>query len=198
MDLSGQRKFLLTQRFAAFVNRYDFFLGTDGERGERIGWAEQKRFNIKERITVWEGEGQETTLFAIQAEKVLDLHGKFFVEDGAGKQVGYLQKDFRSSLLSSTWNIHDAAGALLFTTTEKSELLALARRLSFLIPFVGEVIDLIPFQFVFLKDGVRVGEQVKRFRLRDTYVIEVTEALDGVDRRLILALAIALDELQGR
>ena len=57
----------------------------------------------------------------------------------------------------------------------------------------------LPFNFVFLRSGVQVGTYRRVLgKLRDRYVLELSEPLADVDRRLLLAFAIGLDALQDR
>jgi uncharacterized protein YxjI len=198
MDLQGIRKFQLRQHFTVLINRYEYLALVEGQEPTVIGFAEQKRFKIKEEITFWESESRSSILFSLKAEKALDLHGKFFVLDGEGNSLGYLKKDFRSSLTRSTWEVFDATGTKLFTATEKDVLVALLRRVAAFIPIVGDFIQLIPFHFTFLKDNLPVGTFERKIKLRDIYLLNVSPELDSVDRRLILALGVALDALQDR
>jgi uncharacterized protein YxjI len=58
----------------------------------------------------------------------------------------------------------------------------------------------LPFNFV-LRDGETDVGHYRRVlgKLRDRYVLELTPAAgDGIDRRLLVAFAIALDALQDR
>jgi hypothetical protein len=59
------------------------------------------------------------------------------------------------------------------------------------------VVRFLPFNFTLRRDG----DEVARYRrvlgkLRDRYVLELDDGLAGVDRRLVLAFAVALDALQ--
>ena len=53
--------------------------------------------------------------------------------------------------------------------------------------------------FDFLVDGNVVGRMDRKFKLRDQYVLDLSGDTDRkVDRRVAIALAIALDALQNR
>jgi uncharacterized protein YxjI len=127
----------------------------------------------------------------------------YHVEDASGERIGELRKLFTSSLLRSTWEIWDGAGALLATAQERSLQIAGLRRSIDLIPIVGEVLGVLPlpyhFDIVAAEDQRTMGTYVRLRRLRDRYALR----LDGdperrLDRRLALALALSLDALQGR
>ena len=67
-----------------------------------------------------------------------------------------------------------------------------------LIPEYGGWIP-IPYNFDFLIDGAAVGGMNRKFKLRDQYVLDLSGDTERkIDRRVAVALAIALDALQNR
>jgi uncharacterized protein YxjI len=199
MDLQQQNSLLLVQRLTLLVNKYDYFLYQGGTQGAPIAHAEQKRFAFREQMTVWTDESRATTLFTIKAEKVLDIHGKFLIHDAEGTLLGYCRKVFGSSLLRSTWEVGDAQGAVLFTAQEKSQWVAIARRVLQFVPLVGEFAAIVPINFIFEHAGQPVGSHHRIWgNFKDTYVMEMSDALKSADRRVVMALGILLDALQDR
>jgi hypothetical protein len=74
---------------------------------------------------------------------------------------------------------------------------ALLRRLIDFVPY-GELVPIV-FQFTIAVDGREVGELRRPIGLRDRYVLKLSGDADRrLDRRLAIALAIALDALQSR
>ncbi|HEY0010980.1 MAG TPA: hypothetical protein VGB97_03685 [Candidatus Paceibacterota bacterium] len=191
-SIKGNR-FTISQQFTALVNRFDIHDDT----GSPIGFAEQKRFNLREQVSVWKDASKDEVLFSIAAEKVFDIHGKYLVSDGNGQQVGYIQKLFVESLLRSTWAVYRMDDTLLFTAVERNLIVALVRRLGAFVPVVGELLEQLPFGFDFIKDGEPAGYHRRKRGLRDQYEIAVEEGVD-VDRRVLIALGILLDILQQR
>lgn len=197
--LQTHSRFLLEQRITLLVNRYEYFLYAQDTKGPRIAFAEQKRFAFREHVTVWQNEDKSTPLFTIEAEKLLDVHGKFLIKDAGGEVVGYCRKLFGASLLRSTWEVHDAHDALLFIAHEKSQNMALIRRIAEFVPFLTEVAGFFPFNFVFENNKKEVGSHVRFWgSLNDRYILQLSEELAACDRRLPLALGILLDALQDR
>jgi uncharacterized protein YxjI len=75
---------------------------------------------------------------------------------------------------------------------------ALVRRFADFGPDWLSLLTWLPFNFVLKRDSQQVGTYKRVLRkLRDRYVMELDEGAD-VDRRLLLAFAIALDALQDR
>ena len=199
MDLQSHSHFLLLQKLTLLINRYEYFLYDDGQQGEQIAFVEQKRFAFREQITVWKNEHKSETLFTVRAEKILDVHGRFLVEDEAGRLIGYCRKVFGTSLLRSTWEVHDPDDQLLFVAKEKSPAVAIVRRVLQFVSDVGAFANFVPFNFIFERNGEVVGSYHRVWgSLADRYALEVSDALKTLDRRLLLALGILLDALQDR
>jgi uncharacterized protein YxjI len=197
MTLQDYNAFVLKQRITPIVNRYEYF-GKAGDAETPVAFVEQKRFKLKEEITAWTNENRGEVVFTLKAEKVMDIHGKYLVSDAAGQLVGYLRKVFGASLLRSTWEIYDASGQLLLTVQETSVFAAVMRRFGGFVPIIGGLLEFWPFNFQFLSQGQVVGFYNRIPGLRDKYDLALQDGAPAVDRRLMLALGIALDALQDR
>ena len=199
MDYQSSQNFQLKQRLTAFVNRYEYYSEQNDESsGPIVTYAEQKRLALKEQITFWSSADKNTALFTLKAERTIDIAGRYNVRSSSDEAIGYLRKVFGKSLLRSTWEVYDANNNLLFTGREKNLSIAIIRRIGTLLPVVGDVLEFLPFNFEFLREGVVAGYHQRQFGLRDNYQIHLESSLDDVDRRLVLALGVALDALQSR
>ena len=192
------------QKITAFVNRYVIYgVNNDGTKGEVKALAQQKRLNIKEKIIFYTNETRDTELFSFRAEKVMDIHGSYFVEDANGARIGAFRKKFGSSLLRSTWEIVQDDQPL-YTITESNQLLAALRRFIGWVPFVGDIFELIimffRYHFVFLDtSGNEQGKYLKTTLFRDHYELQISDQLkNDVDWRVLASMAVALDALQSR
>lgn len=199
MDYQSLNQFQLKQRLTAFVNRYEYSsVQTDGTAGQLIAFVEQKRLALKEEITFWASAKKDAKLFTLKAERTLDIAGRYNVRGVNDELVGYLRKVFGKSLLRSTWEVYDATDNMLFTAREKNLTIAIMRRVGAFIPVVGDFFQLLPFSFEFIHNETVVGQHKRKFGLRDNYQIHLEPTLSKVDRRLVLALGVALDALQSR
>ena len=202
VDPNQHDVFILRQKFAPIVNRYEFFLAGDGGTGEPICFVEQKRFKFKEDIRFYIDESKTIELLRIKARQRFDPRATYDITDETGAKIGEIQKVFGSSLLRSTYRINDANGNELFTSTEKSMGVALGRRAVGFIPYVENVANWlpIPYHFVFKRGEEVLGENSRQIgKLRDNYTIDMTaDAARTIDRRLVLALAVGQDALQAR
>jgi hypothetical protein len=190
-------KFFVTQRITLMVNRYEIRLANpDGTEGALMAFAEQKRMKLKEEINFFTDESKTRQVFTFKARQRLDVHAEHDVLDEAGRPLGYVKKQFGASLLRSTWDL--AAPGLAAVGRERSQLIAILRRIWDLIPYIGEV--WIPFVFHFDFVDAATGQPVmsseRVWAFRDRY--EVTVPDQRLDFRVAAAMAVALDALQSR
>jgi uncharacterized protein YxjI len=95
--------------------------------------------------------------------------------------------------------VRDPAGTELVEAYEQSWVIALVRRFADNLTDWGAPLQFLPFNFAIVRDGTRVGSYRRVLgKLRDRYVLELDDALEGVDRRLLIAFTVALDALQDR
>jgi uncharacterized protein YxjI len=181
----------LRQHFTVMVNRWD--LSRTAPDQAQLGFIEQKRMSLREKVTCWTDNSRGSVLFTIQAENIIELAGKYVVADGAGQQLARIEKDFRGSLAQSTYHLRTPAG--VFVVRERGRLRAILRRVW------GLVVDwpwLLPIQFeVVREDGAAAGSIQRQWsRLRDVYDVDVHD--DGLDQRVAAAAAVAVDAFMNR
>jgi uncharacterized protein YxjI len=200
-QLEASDRFLVQQVFKPIANEYRISVPTPGatEEGRPILFVKQKKMSIREDIRFRPSAEADAHLFMIKSKTMFEFRGRHEVLDAAGNVIGTLEKVFGASLLRSHWRVRDPEGAELFEAHEASWIIALVRRFADLGPDWFSLLTWLPFNFV-LNRG---GEQVATYKrvlgsVRDRYVLEVGDALRDVDRRLVVAFAVALDALQDR
>ncbi|CAN5351756.1 hypothetical protein BH11ACT3_BH11ACT3_16300 [soil metagenome] len=181
-------RFFVTQRLTMMVNRYEVRgVNPDGTPGELLAMAQQKRLAMKEKVTFFEDEARTRPVFSFAARNILELGAVYDVFDAAGIPIGFFQKDFKASLLRSSF--HFGGPGIDAYGQERNEMVALLRRF----------IDF-PFSFHFdFRDkasGQVVMSSDRQFSLRDRYTVEVPD--NRIDFRLAEAMAVGLDALLGR
>lgn len=198
-------KLIVEQKITAFVNKYAVYgANPDGSKAGLIAFVQQKRFAFKEKVSFYSDTSKTQLLFTFRAEKVLDVHGRYFVEDANGQLIGSFRKQFGKSLLNSTWNILDTSDTPYITVRESNQFLAIFRRFCGFIPYLGDLAELIVllfrYHFVFLdNNGAEAGRYQKTTLIRDHYRLDMTdEAYQATDWRVLAAMAVALDALQSR
>ena len=194
------------QKITAFVNKYKV-LGVNeaGEQAGLVAMAQQKRLAFKEKVTFYADEKQTQPIFTFRAEKVMDIHGRYFVEDMNGQLGGSFRKLFGESLAVSTWRLMDVNGNELFEVKESNVTLAVIRRYGGWIPIVGDIIELVTlflkyhFVVVDISTNQIVGKYEKTTLFRDHYKFSATdEAYAKLPWQIFAAMGVGLDALQSR
>lgn len=197
---------IVQQKITAFTNKYRIYQTDEsGKPAELRTYAQQKKLAFKEKVTFYDDEKKSHATFTFRAEKVMDVHGKYFVEDTNGEMIGMFKKEFTESLLNSTWRILDTHEQELFIIKESNQYLAIARRFIGVIPIIGELLELttnfLKYHFVFIDSATNlpVGMYKKTTLFRDQYTLSMTdEAYAKVDWRVLAAMGVGLDALQSR
>jgi uncharacterized protein YxjI len=199
--IEGSDRFLIQQVFKPIANEYRISVPAPDstEEGEPLLFVKQKKLKIKEDIRFRLTPDDGPHLFMIKSKTVFEFRGRHEVLDSEDRPIGLLEKDFGRSLLRSHWRVRDAEGNELFESHEASWLVALLRRFADFGPDYLSILQWLPFNFVFLREGAQAGSYKRVLgKLRDRYVLELDEGMRGVDRRLVIAFAVALDALQDR
>ena len=193
-------RFLVDQLVRPIANLYRVTPLAAGEApaGPPVAYVRQKRLAIKEDIRFYADEGETQELFRIAARSVLDIGGSRYDVLAGGERIGYLWHKLRESLVRTTWHVGGPNEEEVAIARERSLFGAVARRVVDFVPDIGGWIP-IPYNFEFLADGRVVGGMDRKFKLRDQYVLDLSGDSDRtIDRRVAIALAIALDALQNR
>jgi uncharacterized protein YxjI len=199
--IEGSDRFLVQQVFRPLANEYRISVPAAGssEEGEPLLFVKQKKMKIKEDIRFRLAPDDGPHLFMIKSKTVFEFRGRHEVLDASGQAIGTLGKDFTRSLLRSHWRVQDAGGTELFEAHEASWIVALLRRFADLGPDLFSLLSWLPFNFVLRKDGAQIATYRRVLgKFRDRYMLELGPGSEGVDRRLVLAFAVALDALQDR
>jgi uncharacterized protein YxjI len=194
-------RLLVQQVFKPIANEYRISIPAPGsaEESEPLLYVRQKRMKIKEDIRFRLHPDDPSHLFMIKSKTVFEFRGRHEVLDDGDNVIGMLGKDFGRSLLRSHWVVRDAQGEVLFEAHESSWLIALIRRFADIGTDWLSILSYLPFKFVLVRDGDELGRYKRVLgKLRDRYVLELEPGLRGVDRRLVVALTVALDALQDR
>lgn len=181
-------RFFVKQKIAMTTNRYELrAVAPDGSMGELMGLAQQKRLAFKEEVTFYADESKTRPVFSFKARKRIDLNAGYDVLDEQRAPLGFFRKDFRASLLRSTFHLEGPGYA--GTGQERSTAVAIIRRFAD-IPFL-------PIHFDFVgPDGASLLQVERQGSVRDKYT--VTVGSDAIDFRVAAAVAVGLDALMQR
>ncbi len=188
-QLQAEQRLIVRQRIRMMVNQYEIHAAEpDGSEGRLLAFAQQKRLAFKEQVTLYSDDTKQHPVLGFKARKVMDLGATYDVVDAAGSPVGLFRKDFARSLLRSTWHVEQPNLGTM-TGQERNVAVAIVRRLS-------DTLSFLPYHFDFTSDGRPMFSVVKKWGLRDKYIVDIHDP--RIDRRLVIAMAVGLDALQGR
>lgn len=193
-------RFLVDQVVRPVANLYRITPLAVGETpaGPPIAYVRQKKLAVKEDIRFYEDEAETRELFRVKARSILDIGGSRYDVSAGDSRIGVLSHRFKASLVRSTWHVGDGDEREVALARERSLPGAIARRVVDFVPYVGEFVP-IPYNFDVLVDGRVVGSLNRKFKVRDQYVLDLSGDADRrIDRRVAVALAVALDTLQNR
>ncbi|MDY7090559.1 MAG: hypothetical protein SYR96_36395 [Actinomycetota bacterium] len=187
--LQSQQQLSIRQRIRLMVNQYEIHaVAPDGSEAGLLAFAQQKRMAFKEQVTLYTDDTKQVPVLGFKARQRLDLGATYDVTDAAGAPIGLFRKNFKASLLRSTWHL-EQPGFGEMVGQETNQVVAILRR------FV-ESLSWLPYHFDFVLDGRPVFSVVKKWGLRDRYIVTIHDP--RVDRRLVAAMSVALDALQAR
>jgi hypothetical protein len=198
-DRFAHDAFFIDQLIRPVANLYRIStLGADGASpGEPLAFVRQKKLAIKEDIRFYADESEHEELLRLKARKIMEFRTRYDVTTPMGERIGVLEKVFGKSLLRSTWRVHDANEQELAMAEEKRMHVALLRRVIDAVPY-GDFVPIV-FQFTIRMDGREVGELRRPIGVRDRYILTIEgDPEHRIDRRLVVALGVALDALQSR
>jgi uncharacterized protein YxjI len=199
-ELESSDRFLIQQVFKPIANEYRISVPTPGmtEEGRALLYVKQKKMSIREDIRFRVSADDERHLFMIKSKSVFEFRGRHEVLDDQDRVIGMLEKNFTRSLLRSHWHVRDPEGTELLEAHEASWVIALLRRFADLGPDWFSLLTWLPFNFVLRRGEEQVGAYRRVLgTVRDRYLLELEPGVD-VDRRLVIAFAVALDALQDR
>ncbi|WP_407651644.1 LURP-one-related/scramblase family protein [Actinoplanes sandaracinus] len=187
--LQAQTHLIVRQRIRLMVNQYEVHaVSPDGQEAGILAFAQQKRLAFKEQVTLYTDDTKQVPLLGFKARQVIDLGATYDVTDANGQPIGLFRKNFAASLLRSTW-IVEQPGYGEVTGQERNQWVAILRR------FI-DYLSWLPYHFDFTIAGRPGFSVMRKWGLRDTYQVSIHDPY--LDRRLVVAMAVALDALQSR
>jgi uncharacterized protein YxjI len=187
--LQTQQQLIVRQRVRLMVNQYEIHaVSPDGREAGILAFAQQKRLAFKEQVTLYSDDTKQTPVFGFKARQRIDLGATYDVTGADGTPIGLFRKNFAASLLRSTWHLEQPGYGEL-TGQETNQLVAILRR------FIDSL-SWLPYHFDFAIGDRPAFSVVKKWGFRDRYVVTIHDP--RLDRRLVCAMAVALDALQSR
>lgn len=165
---------------------------TEPDTATLIGFIEMKAWKLREDVRIYSDKSKSTELFNIHARTILDFGVTYDVADSQSGEALFTmrRKGLRSAFFRDQWEIQTPGDQPLAVLQETSSGLALLRRYTDLIPFVGWVVDLamsfFPITYT-LRDAQGATAAVithRRNPLIDKFGLDRTDASADLDPRI--------------
>jgi len=181
--------YLLKRQVFALTGKLRFY----NPQGELALFVEQKMFQLKEDIRVYNDDQKSQEILLIKARNIIDWAAAYDVFDPAGGgKVGVLRRKGWSSMLRDEWEVLDANDQPLGKLLEDSVGYAMLRRF-----LLG---SLLPQNYDILFSETRVADLRQKFNLFG-YEMVLDFSMDPsnrLDRRLGIAAATLLAIIEGK
>jgi len=105
-------------------------------RGQLVLYVKQKAFKLKEAVTVFADAAQTRPLYAIEADRILDISARYNFADAPGKYLGSIKRQGMRSIWKAHYDVFDGE-RLELTITEESAWTKVLDALLGEIPVVG-------------------------------------------------------------
>lgn len=142
MDLSTYKKLEFRRKFfRIFGAEIDI---TDPATEKLVGFIEVKAWKLREDVRIYSDKSKSKELLRIHARNVIDFSSTYDVFDSSSDKLLFSlrRKGLRSTFVRDHWDLLDASEQPIGDVQETSSGLALVRRYTDVIPFVGGFIDL--------------------------------------------------------
>jgi uncharacterized protein YxjI len=186
-------KFLINQKVLSLGSKYYIY----DEHNRPLFFIDRPIFKLKAHIGVYEDESRSRKLLTVYQDTALAIiNYSFTLLDENEQPIAYFKRQGWLSMLRRTWHIYDTNNQILAQAQEDSWTKALMRRL----PYVEIIGDFMRTNFIITHaSGQPLGEFIRRFTITDKYVMDLTaDRTRMLDRRIAIALAILLDNLERR
>jgi hypothetical protein len=196
MDLQELDRLHIQQKTSLTRHRYRVYADNGkGKPGDLVAFVDQDTSGLKEKGVIYTGEDKSQVLAKFEARKLMDVAAAFDVYTPDGDKIGLFQREVGKSLYRSTWTL-EQEGMPPIKVVERSKVTAIARRAWMWLPLVGDFPYPVRYHFDFIREGSVVGGVDKTGRLADNYLAWANDP--KLDRRLMIAMGVALDFRQGR
>ena len=188
----GHQNYVITKKLLqAFGGT--FYLYDSGEN--LVLWASQKAFKLKEDFRIYSDENKSQELLRVGARSILDFSAAYDVFDSAtGQKIGaFKRQGLKSSFVQDTWTLMDWNDAEIGVCQEDSAVMGLIRR------HVEHASWLMPQRYDITVGGQQIATfQQNRNPFSSRMEIRFNLPNPAYDRRLILALAMLLEAIEGK
>lgn len=98
--------------------------------------VKQKAFKLREAVTVYADEAQQSPLYRVGADRIIDFNAQYGIEDMSGRPLGVIKRQGMRSLWRSRYDVM-REGAPVFTIQESNPWVSVVDGIVGELPIVG-------------------------------------------------------------
>lgn len=161
-------------------------------KGNEIAYVKQKLFKLKEDITVFENESQQTPMYKIKANQWIDWSASYLLSDAAGNSIGKIGRKGARSLWKATYEIYDQSDKMQFKIEEDNAFVKIVDGIFSEIPILGFFTGYVfnPKYNIYSISGEKVAEFTKEasFLGKKFKLIQLSSMDNDDEVRIVLSL----------
>ncbi len=181
-------EFVIEEKFLSVGKKY--FI--KNKERDLVGYCERKSLKIQEDIRVFADETKAEEIFKIKQRNIMNFSGLFEIIDSKSEEtIGYLKRKGFKSIILGEWILLDPERNEIGKVRADSLVKEAARYRFF---------KHIPYRYKMFYDNRYAGVLKQRFSvLKNEYKVQIKEEpAHGLDRRLVISIALLLDAVESR
>jgi hypothetical protein len=166
--------------------------------GNTILYVKQSMLALKESIRVFADEKQQTELFTIKANKIIDWSAQYNIARSSGGQVGAVKRKGMKSLWKATYDIFDVGGNPVGQIHEENPWMKVLDSLVSEIPFFGMLIN--PAYLIELRGQTALYLKKQPAYFEGKFTLEQRGSFSEEDEQLLITsiiMALMLERQRG-
>jgi uncharacterized protein YxjI len=162
--------------------------------GKTILYVKQKALKLKEDVTIFADEGQQTPVLRMKADRIIDVGATYTMRDPMDAVVGAVQGHGLRSLWRKSFTILDSTSYEIGTIQEDNPWIKVADSLVSEIPLVGWVgaMFINPTYTITLRGVPALQLKKKPSFMERHFVLERLAEIGDADERILLASLIMM------
>jgi len=158
--------------------------------GQTILYVRQKLLALKEDIKIFADEQQQTQLYQIKADRVIDFSAQYNIATTSGAAVGAIKRQGMRSLWKATFDLKDTSGAAVGLIHEENPWIKVLDALVSDIPFVGMFIN--PAYLIDLRGQTMLYLKKQPALFEGRFTLEKRADFSEADERLLVSSVIMM------
>jgi uncharacterized protein YxjI len=185
-------KFMFNRKLLSLGKYYLY-----NEAGQPLFYIDRPLLKMKSEFSIYLDDTKSQKVLSLTQDSAMTvINFTFTLRDQYGQPLAYFKRQGWMSMLRRTWDVYDAQNQHLAIAQEDSWAKAIIRRVAH-----DSLIGLIFLtNFIINRpDGTKIGDYIRKSTFRDNHLMDMSgDPMRTLDRRIVVALAILLDNMEHR